>query len=151
VSQTIAIEGYTLPLDRLYQSQSHLWVQLLEPGRARVGMDPLGVETAGDLVQLALEPAGTVLQRGTSFGSIEAAKFVGPLEAPISGTVMVVNDIAVSDPWTVQSDCTGAGWLIEIEPSDPGEFHLLLQGEEQVGAWFAERLADYRMKGVIAG
>jgi glycine cleavage system H protein len=151
VSGHIDVAGYRLLLDRAYDPATHLWVQVLEPGRARVGMDPLAVETSGTLAQLAFLPVGSVLIRGEPFGSLEAAKFVGPLSCPLSGTILVQNEAVLTDPSLVEREPFAGGWLIELEPADPGgELPLLVEGEEQIVPWFAAEVEDYRLKGVLA-
>ncbi|MGH8992110.1 MAG: glycine cleavage system protein H [Acidimicrobiia bacterium] len=147
----IEVSGYTLALDRSYDPANHLWIQVLEPGRVRVGVDPLGVETSGTIAQLAFASPGELVLRNEPFGSLEAAKFVGPLLAPVSGTVTAVNHAAMADPRLVEGDPFGEGWLIELEPSDPGgELPLLVEGEERIRDWFAAELEDYRLKGLVA-
>ncbi|MDQ3944626.1 MAG: glycine cleavage system protein H [Actinomycetota bacterium] len=147
----VEVCGYRLALDRSYDPASHLWVQILEPGRVRVGVDPLGVETSGTIAQLAFASPGEVLRRGEPFGSLEAAKFVGPLLSPLSGTVTATNQAALADPRLVERDPFGEGWLVELEPSDPGgELPLLVEGEERLCPWFAAEVQDYRLKGLIA-
>jgi glycine cleavage system H protein len=147
----VEVSGYRLAADRSYDPASHLWVQILEPGRVRVGVDPLGVETSGTIAQLAFASLGDLVARNEPFGSLEAAKFVGPLLSPLSGTVTAVNDAVVADPRLVEGDPFGAGWLVELEPSDPGgELPLLVAGEERIRDWFAAELEDYKLKGLIA-
>jgi glycine cleavage system H protein len=144
------VEGYTIDVDLLYDGERHLWMLVLGEGRCRVGMDPLGVETMGDVVQMYLQEPGVQLNRGDAFGTIEAAKFVGPLSMPISGTVLSNNAAVASDPGLIGKDPFGDGWLIEIEPRDPAEFDLLLRGEEQVVEWFQDKVTDYADKGMLA-
>lgn len=148
--ETVEVEGYVLALDRAYQPDDHLWVQPVEGGRVRIGLDPLGVETSGTLAQLAFAPAGTAVARGEPFGSLEAAKFVGPLVAPLSGTVAAHNERVLADPGLVEQDPLGDGWLVELEPSAPDEELALLLRGDAVVPWFAGKLADYRLRGVIA-
>ena len=88
-------------------------------------MDALGVETSGTIAQLAFLPVGEQLKRGEAFGSLEAAKFVGPLTSPLSGTVTATNDAVVADPALVERDPYGDGWLVELTLADPGEFDEL--------------------------
>lgn len=151
MEEFVEVARYRLALDRSYDPATHLWVQVLEAGRVRVGMDPLAVETAGTLAQLAFLPAGEVLRRGEAFGSLEAAKFVGPLTSPLSGTVLAHNEAVLADPSLVERDPFGEGWLVELEPTDPGgELPLLVEGEERLAPWFAAEVEDYRLKGVLA-
>lgn len=145
------VQGYHIALDRHYDPDRHLWVQVVSPGVVRVGMDPLGVETSGDLVQLAMAPTGSRLVRGEAFGSIEAAKFVGPLESPVAGVVRETNAAAVADPGLVMDDPMGAGWLIvvELDTDWPDALDGLVSGDEVV-TWFEGKVAEYRLKGMIA-
>jgi glycine cleavage system H protein len=144
------VAGFTVALDRAYDAAGHFWVSLVAPDRARVGMDALGVETSGTIAHLAFLPVGEQLKRGEAFGSLEAAKFVGPLTSPLSGTVVAANEAVVADPALVERDPYGAGWLVEIEPGDPGELADLVSGAHPIRVWFGAAVEDYRLKGVLA-
>ena len=109
------VRGYGLALNRMYDPDTHMWVQPLGDARARIGMDPLGVETSGTLAQLSFLPVGTELARGRPFGQLEAAKFLGPLVSPMSGTLLASNDMVAADPALTERVPFGAGWLVELE------------------------------------
>jgi len=149
---TIEIAGYELDPDRFYDSRTHMWVELREGDeRARVGIDPLGRETSGDVVALSLSAPGTQLRRGGAFGDLEAAKFVGPLISPVTGTVLSVNDEVLAQP-ALLNGVPARHWLVEIvlEPSAAGELGGLLTGEEDLGPWFAAEVQRFRTQGAIA-
>lgn len=148
--ELIEVAGFGVALDRAYDGTGHFWISMVGPNRARVGMDALGVETSGTIAQLAFLPVGDHLKRGEAFGSLEAAKFVGPLTSPLSGTVSAANDAVVADPSLVERDPYGAGWLIEIDLADPGELGDLVSGAQPIKVWFEAEVEDYRMKGVLA-
>ncbi|MFZ2058925.1 MAG: hypothetical protein WAV54_16085 [Acidimicrobiales bacterium] len=150
-SKMVIVAGFLLALDRRYDAETHMWVLLTGPGRARIGMDPLGIETSGTLAQLSLVPAGTKLIAGRPFGQLEAAKFVGPLVSPVSGAVLAVNDEVAVDAGLAERDPYGAGWLIDASLSAAaGELPGLLADPAEISAWFAAKIADYRFRGVIA-
>jgi glycine cleavage system H protein len=123
---------------------------MVGPDRARIGLDALGVETSGTIAQLAFLPLGEHLKRGEAFGSLEAAKFVGPLPSPLSGTVSATNDAVVADPALVERDPYGDGWLVEIDLAEPGELAELISGAHPIRVWFEAEVEDYRLKGVLA-
>ena len=150
MSEIVEVAGFGVALDRAYDGTGHFWVSMVGPDRARIGMDALGVETSGTLAQLAFLPVGEHCKRGDAFGSLEAAKFVGPLTSPLSGTVSATNDAVVADPALVERDPYGAGWLVEIDLADPGELADLVAGKQEVRVWFEAEVEDYRMKGVLA-
>ncbi|HET9769648.1 MAG TPA: glycine cleavage system protein H [Acidimicrobiia bacterium] len=143
------VSGFGVALDRAYDPAGHFWVSA-GGAVARVGMDALGVETSGTIAQLAFLPIGEDLKRGEAFGSLEAAKFVGPLASPLSGTVTATNDAVVADPALVERDPYGDGWLVEVRMADPGELGELISGADAIAAWFAAEVEDYRLKGVLA-
>lgn len=150
-ARLIEIHGFTVALDRMFDPGTHMWVQLTQPGRARIGMDPLGVETSGTLAELSFTAVGTSVIRGRPFGQLEAAKFVGPLVSPLSGTVLAANEAVAADPGLAEREPFGAGWLIDMVPGDlSGELPALLSDPDEITRWFAGQVEDYRIKGVIA-
>lgn len=144
------VGGYRLRADRHYDAERHFWVEL-QPGsrRVRVGFDPLGRETSGDIVEISLAEIGENVKRGEPFGNLEAAKFVGPLQAPVSGVVSRRNVQVVSRPGALNEDPNEA-WLVEIELADSAELSQLLTGEEQLRPWFAAEIERYRRQGAVA-
>jgi glycine cleavage system H protein len=150
MSEIVEVAGFGVALDRAYDPAGHFWVTMIGPDRARIGMDALGVETSGTIAQLAFLPIGEHLKRGEAFGSLEAAKFVGPLTSPLSGTVSATNDAVVVDPALVERDPYGAGWLVELDLADAGETSDLISGAHPIRVWFEAEVEDYRMKGVLA-
>lgn len=150
MSEITEVAGFGVALDRAYDPAGHFWVSMVAPNRARIGLDALGVETSGTIAQLAFLAVGEQLKRGEAFGSLEAAKFVGPLNSPLSGTVAATNDAVVADPALVERDPYGAGWLVEVDIADPGEIGELISGAHPIRVWFEAEVEDYRMKGVLA-
>jgi glycine cleavage system H protein len=150
MSEITQVAGFGVALDRAYDPAGHFWVSTVSPTLARIGLDALGVETSGTIAQLAFVSVGEQLKRGEPFGSLEAAKFVGPLTSPLSGTVSAANDAVVADPALVERDPYGAGWLIELHLADPVELAQLVSGAETIRVWFEAEVEDYRLKGVLA-
>ena len=147
----VHVGGFPLALDLLYQAETHMWVLLTGGARARIGMDSLGIETSGTLAELSLPPVGAELVAGQPFGQLEAAKFVGPLVSPVTGTVLAVNEAVAADPGLAEREPYGAGWLIGAELSNPAEeLSGLVRGADEVARWFAAAVEDYRRTGVIA-
>ena len=150
MNEIVEVAGFRVALDRAYDPAGHFWVTMVASDRARIGLDALGLETSGTLAQLAFLPVGEFLKRGEPFGSLEAAKFVGPLTSPLSGTMTATNDSVVADPALVERDPYGAGWLVEIDLADTAELRDLISGADVIPVWFAAEVEDYRMKGVLA-
>lgn len=140
---------YRVPTDRAYERTTHVWVQ---PRGAvvRIGMDELGQEVNGDMAFLQLAIPGTQVGRGEELGSMEAGKYVGPILSPVGGTVRAVNRAVIETPRLVNRDPLEAGWLVEIEPAAGETLDHLVSDPGEIAEWFAERVREFRLKGVLA-
>jgi glycine cleavage system H protein len=94
-----------------------------------VGVTFYAQESLGDVVYVELPRVGASVTQGQSFGVIESTKAVSELYAPLSGKVVKVNEELSNAPQTVNQAPYGAGWLIEIEPSDPKQLDALLDAD----------------------
>lgn len=111
------------PADLKYTSD-HEWIRV-EDGVGTVGVTDHAQGELGDVVYVDIPDASASVAKGGTFGSIEAVKTVADLYAPVSGTIVEVNDINGS-PEVVNKDPYGAGWLVKIKLSDPSELDGLM-------------------------
>jgi glycine cleavage system H protein len=110
--------------ENLKYSSEHEW--LAPAGRtAKVGITGYAAEHIGDIVFVELPKVGTTVIAGSSFGVIEAVKSVSELFAPVSGTVVAINERVAKEPELVTADPYGEGWLIEVDMSNDGEIAAL--------------------------
>jgi glycine cleavage system H protein len=104
--------------DDLRYTKDHEWVKV-EGSRARIGITEYVQDALGDIVFVQLPEAGAVVAAGDSLGEIESTKSVSEIYAPVSGTVAARNEALGDTPEAINTDPYGAGWLVEITPSDP--------------------------------
>ena len=107
---------YNFPAELFYADKTHLWVRH-EDGSAKIGLHALALETFGDIAYISTVAAGTIIEQGQVIGSIEAAKMVDELIAPISGVITARNEAAERNPDLINSDPYQTGWIIAIEPA----------------------------------
>lgn len=109
----------------LRYSNDHEWVAV-DGNRARVGITDYAQDALGDVVYVQLPTVGATVAAGDSFGEVESTKSVSDVYAPLSGTIVAVNDAVAGAPETVNRDPYGDGWLCEIELADPSQVDALL-------------------------
>jgi glycine cleavage system H protein len=112
------------PKDLKY-TKEHEWARTT--GKTLViGVTFHAQESLGDVVYVELPKVGQSITAGQPFGVIESTKAVSELFAPVSGKVLKVNEKLADEPNTVNADPYGEGWIVEVEPSDPGQVGALL-------------------------
>lgn len=116
-----------LPKDLLY-SEEHEWVKK-EGDKVRIGITDFAQSELGDIVFVELPEVGDEIEADDSFGSVESVKTVSELYAPLSGTVVEVNEELEDSPEFVNESPYENAWMIVIEPSDTSEFDDLLSDE----------------------
>ena len=119
--------NFAIPEDCRYLA-THEWARP-EDGTVRVGISDFAQDELGDVVFVELPDEGTEITADEEFGVIESIKAVSDLYAPVSGTVVAVNEELFDRPELVNEDPYGDGWMLEIEPTDESELDDLLDGE----------------------
>lgn len=122
--------------DDLRYTKDHEWARK-EGGHVVVGITQHAVEQLGDITLVTLPEVGTVVAKGDAFGDIDSVKAVSELFAPISGKIVARNEDLEASPERVNESPYGKGWLVKIEPSEPGELDELLDA-----AAYAELTAE---------
>ncbi len=140
------VDDYHFPPERWYDAREHLWVLPEADGATvTVGLDEMGQEALGEVVYVELAAAGREVERGEALGSLEAEKMVRPVVAPVSGTLVDVNDAVVATPRLLNSDPYSGGWLFKIRASRwAAERVELLHGDDAVAAWARKELEANR-------
>jgi glycine cleavage system H protein len=111
-------------------SKDHLWVKTESGGRARLGVTHFLQVQLKKASYVELPETGAKLISGEPFGTIESSKTVSDLISPVSGNVIEVNKKLVDDPGLINKEPYKGGWLLVLKPFNPGEFDVLLTGEE---------------------
>ena len=111
-----------LPEDLGY-TDDHEWARITGE-TVRIGVSDYAQDQLGDIVFVELPTVGDSFAKGDEFGTLESVKAVSELYTPMSGEVVAVNTALTDSPELINQDPYGA-WIIEIKPSEPGEFAQL--------------------------
>ena len=115
--------------EHLRYTAEHEWVAT-GGASVRVGITDFAQDALGDIVYVDLPEPGTEVQAGQAFGEVESTKSVSEIYAPVSGTITARNDDLADAPELINTDPYGAGWLVEIEPSDAQSIDDLLDASD---------------------
>jgi glycine cleavage system H protein len=113
----------------LKYSKEHEWVAT-EESVATIGITDHAQEQLGEIVYIELPSVGEKVSKDDPFGVVESVKAVSDIYAPVSGTVVEVNEDLPESPEVVNEDPYGDGWLIKVKVSDPDDFDDLMDNDE---------------------
>jgi glycine cleavage system H protein len=117
-----------IPADLKYTSD-HEWVKV-EGDVVVVGVTDFAQGELGDVVFVEIETEGETLDKGETFGTVEAVKTVSDLFMPIGGEVAQFNEELADEPELVNKDPYGKGWMIKINVADTAELDALMSAED---------------------
>lgn len=122
-----AMEDTVYPQELKYTRQ-HEWVRS-RGQRARIGITHYAQEALGDIVYVSLPALGTPVEAGQPLGEVESTKSVSDVYAPVTGRVVARNEALDGEPELINNDPYGAGWLVEIQVSQPEQIDDLLDAD----------------------
>jgi len=122
----------------LLYSKEHEWV-LVEGDTATIGITEFAQEELGDVVYVELPEVSEKIVKDDPFGAVESVKAVSDVYAPVSGTVLEINDVLPDSPETINDDPYGDGWMIRVEMNDKDDLKDLMSAEE-----YAEYVAQQK-------
>lgn len=117
-----------VPSELKYAS-SHEWARLEEDGTVTVGITDHAQQALGDVVFVELPDVGTELTGGQEAGVVESVKAASDIYAPLSGTVIAINEALEENPETINADPYVDGWFFKLKPTDVDELDELLDAD----------------------
>lgn len=117
-----------IPAELKY-TEDHEWVRV-EGDTATVGITDFAQGELGDVVFVEIETEGEELDKGETFGTVEAVKTVSDLFMPVGGEVAEVNEALADEPELVNKDPYGKGWMIKIKLKNSSELDELLSADD---------------------
>ena len=102
--------------NELSYTKEHEWVSSVDQ-TFTMGITDYAQAALGDIVYVQLPKVGEAVVAGKVCGEVESTKSVSDIYAPVTGTIIAINDALSNSPETINSDPYGGGWLAKIEVS----------------------------------
>ena len=103
-----------LPGDLRFTSE-HEWLRSEEDGSVTIGITDHAQTALGDLVYVELPDVGQDLETGGEMAVVESVKAASDVYAPVSGSVLAVNEALADDPEKINADPYGDGWIVRMQ------------------------------------
>lgn len=126
--EDIIVGKYVVKTDRYY-TKDHEWA-LVKGNKAWIGITDYAQKELGDVVYIDLPQVGESYESGDTIANVESVKSVSPIYAPLSGTVVEVNETLSDEPHLINESPYEDGWIAVLELSDPMEVEDLMPAED---------------------
>lgn len=110
-------------------SEHHVWVGV-DDRHVHLGLTNYGQSELGQIISVEFPEVGDEMEKGEPFAELETVATVMELVAPVSGTVLAVNNDLERYPSTINEDPYDEGWLIEVKLKDAAEIRSLMDMDE---------------------
>jgi glycine cleavage system H protein len=115
--------------EEYYYTKDHEWAQVDE-NIVTVGITEFAQNSLGEIVYVELPEEGAKVTQNEPFGVVESVKAVSDLYAPVSGTVIEVNNSLMDDPTVLNDDPINNGWMLRIEMDTEKELANLMRAPD---------------------
>ena len=116
--------------DELIYHDQHDWARLEGDEHAVFGITWYAQDSLGEVVFYDPPEVGGTVAKDATYAEVESVKAVSDVIAPLSGEIVEVNEDLADAPERVNQDPYGAGWLVKVKLSHPGEAEALLSADE---------------------
>ena len=113
-----------IPADLRY-TRNHEWIRAETDGTISVGITDHAQELLGDLVFVELPDVGAEFAAEQEVSVVESVKAASDVYAPVTGSIVDVNQSAVDAPEVVNQDAYSA-WLFKMKPAAASDLDALL-------------------------
>ena len=114
-------------MEGLYYSESHEYVRV-EGDYGFIGITDYAQNALGAVVYVDMPEVDDEVEAGEEFGAVESTKAASELMAPVSGTVVEVNEALDDQPELINQDAY-ENWIIKVELSDKSELDSLMNAK----------------------
>ena len=114
-------------IEGLYYSESHEFVKI-EGDYGYIGITDFAQHELGNIVYVDMPEVDDELAAGEEFGAVESVKAASDLNAPVSGTVVEVNEALEDNPGLINEDAYSKG-MVKVQLSDKAELDTLMDAK----------------------
>jgi glycine cleavage system H protein len=106
-------------------TSTHEWVEK-ENDIAKVGITDFAANELGDIVFIQLPEIGDMVTVGEPFAEVESVKAVEPINSPVTGKIVEINEKLMDSPEVV-NEAAFDSWFVKVEVEAEG--NLLTEDE----------------------
>jgi glycine cleavage system H protein len=104
--------------EELYYTKEHEWIRV-EGDCVVIGITDHAQDALTDIVYIELPESGQNFEELGEFAIVESVKSASPIFAPLSGSIIEVNEALEDTPELMNEDPYGKGWIVRMKLDSP--------------------------------
>lgn len=112
-----------------YYTEDHEWIEIVGD-EATVGISEYAADELDEITFVELPEENDDFIIGDRLGSIESVKASCEVYAPISGSVMTVNEALVDEPALLGESPEDKGWICKLSDIDSSELDDMMNEDQ---------------------
>lgn len=114
--------------ENLKYAPNHEWAKSEDANVLRVGITDFAQSELGDIVFIGLPEVGRSVAMGEQCAVVESVKTASDIFAPVSGTIIAINESLQDEPELV-NEAAFEAWLFCIQMDDSAELEQLMDAQ----------------------
>lgn len=114
--------------ENLYYHKEHTWAKV-DGDFAYIGITDFAQDQLGEILFVEMPEVDDEITKDDTFGVVESSKKASDLFAPISGTVVEINEKLDDEPEYINEDAYDA-WIVKIKMSNKDEIKDLMNSSK---------------------
>lgn len=115
-------------------ADSHEWVRNNGDGTVTIGISEHAQEMLGDVVFVDLPDVDDEIDAGEGFSLVESVKAASDIYAPITGTIVEINEDLEDSPELINEEPYEGGWIVKVKMTDAAELDDLKDADEYLNS-----------------
>ena len=113
---------------------SHEWIRLEADGTVTIGITHFAQDQLGDVVFVELPEVGREVEKDEEVAVVESVKAASDIYAPLTGTIIAINEDLVDNPEWVNEDPYGKAWFFKMQLANKADLEDLLDADAYAAA-----------------
>jgi glycine cleavage system H lipoate-binding protein len=137
-------EASVLAPKGIFFDKTHTWAFMEKSGEVKIGIDDFLLHITGPINRVKMKQPGAKISKGEpAITIIQNGKQLN-INAPISGTVLIKNDLLVGDSSLLNQSPVQDGWIYSIEPSNWERESQFLFMADKYKEWLKNEFARFK-------
>lgn len=116
--------------DNLYYTEEHEWLKEESEGIVTIGITDYAQNALTDIVYIELPERGQKVEHNEEFAIVESVKSASSIFAPLSGTIIDINDELDSSPELMNNSPYEKGWIIKMKLTSHDQISNLMSSDD---------------------